>query len=115
MQIPEDTWRDATCADFWAPNEPGDVALEMGKKYYTTWPANWQGTEDLSVYMDPPDLADVEARAVWGEDGDLYVEAILIPKRRGWGHLMATEGTPGVEAVKGEVPWRVECIWVEVF
>jgi hypothetical protein len=92
---------------------PADVYMEIGQAYYTTWPSEWQGTEDLVVYVDPPELAEVKAQGVW-EDGELYIEVILIPRQRGWGTLMATEGTPGPGAVKGETPWRADCMKIEV-
>lgn len=110
FEIPEDTWKDYC---WWTMDSPADVNLELHRRYITTWPSEWQGAEDHRVYVDPPDLADVEATGVW-ENGELYLEIEITPKRRGWGTLMATEGTPGPGAVKGETPWRAECMMLEV-
>lgn len=111
IQISEDTWRDLC---WWTMDSPADANMDLGKQYFTTWDSEWQGSEEHRVTMDPPDLADVIAQSVW-EDGELYIEVILIPKRRGWGTLMSTEGTPGAGAVSGKTPWRAECMKVEVF
>lgn len=108
--ISEDAWEDYC---WWTMESPADVYLELHRRYLATWPSEWQGDEDHRVYVDPPDLADVDATGVW-EDGELYIEIRITPKRRGWGTLMATEGTPGAKAVKGETPWRAECMKLEV-
>jgi hypothetical protein len=98
---------------WWGMKTPADAYLDAGVVYVKDWPADWAGEEELRVWCEPPDLATVEPTAFWQGD-EIVVEVIVRPKRRGWGTLMATEGTPGVEATKGEVPWRAQCMKIEV-
>lgn len=106
----ESDWKDQC---WWDMKSPADAYMDLQRKYVTYWPADWSGEEPLKVWVDPPDLADVEPTAFW-EGDQIIVEVVLRPKRRGWGTLMATEGQSGYEAVKGEVPWRAQCIKIEV-
>jgi len=90
-----------------------DAYLEIGTTYYATWPLEWNGDEEYLVVMDPEGLADVVIEE-FEEDGELYLDLTLIPKKIGWGTLMATEGTPGAGAVYGKTPWRSQCMKIEV-
>jgi hypothetical protein len=107
--IPQNAWKDQC----WWDDSPADVYLDPDESYIVTWPVAWAGDEPVEYYLEPADLADTQASAYWVGD-NVFVDIVIRPKRKGWATLMVMEGESGAQAVKGEVPWRAQCLKLEV-
>lgn len=103
-------WKDLC---WWTPQTVPDAELDLGEEYVVRWRLDYGGQEPIAAHLEPSDLADVETYA-YAEGPHVWVDVVIRPRKPGFGTLMVTEGEPGLTAVKGETPWRAQCMFVEI-